>query len=134
MTKPQISRHTLTEDQLRALPSVVNIETAGYAFGMSRPLSYDLARNGNFPVPVLKVGKRYRVPTAAILTLLGVDKTAHTEHTQASTCEDEATNSRRIRLSDGRTVTIDPARTYRYKGERITGAELLRKRLSGRAS
>jgi predicted DNA-binding transcriptional regulator AlpA len=120
--------NALTEDELLALPAQVDIPTAGRAFGMSRIHSYELHKKGNFPVPVLKVGKRYRVPTAAILKALGVEKTVHTEHTQPSTCEDEATNSRRIRLSSGREVVIDPDKTYRYKGERITGAQLIERR------
>ncbi len=32
--------------------------------GVSRDLAYDLVRTGEFPVPVLRIGRRYRVPKA----------------------------------------------------------------------
>jgi hypothetical protein len=44
---------------------------AGRVLGMGRVLSYDLARTGGFPVPLLPLGgNRYRVSTYAVLALL----------------------------------------------------------------
>lgn len=63
----------MTRDELLALPAAVSLETAGRAFGIGRTKSHELARAGSFPVPVLTLGKTYRVPTAAILKLLGID-------------------------------------------------------------
>lgn len=61
-----------TVERIRALGAVTDIATVGEIFGMSRSSAYDLARRDRLPVPVLRVGSRYRVSVAAILTALGV--------------------------------------------------------------
>ncbi|MEV0216901.1 hypothetical protein [Micromonospora sp. NPDC050695] len=61
-----------TEERIRALGAITDLPTAGRVFGLGRALSYDLARTGDFPVPVLRVGARYKVPVAGILTALGL--------------------------------------------------------------
>ena len=63
----------MTEAEVRALPVSVDVETAGRAFGMGRTKSYELAREGRFPCRVVAVGPRLRVPTAAIMEVLGID-------------------------------------------------------------
>ncbi|MFB6393585.1 DNA-binding protein [Polymorphospora lycopeni] len=65
-----------TVERIRALGAVTDVATAGEIFGMSRSSAYELARTNRLPVPVLRVGSRYRVSVAAILTALGVP----TEH------------------------------------------------------
>jgi hypothetical protein len=65
-----------TVDRIRALGAVTDVATAGAIFGMSRSSAYELARTGRLPVPVLRVGSRYRVSVAAILTALGVSTDA----------------------------------------------------------
>lgn len=62
----------LTVAELSALPAVTDLVTAGRALGLGRTKAYQLARNGEFPCPVIRVGKTYLVPTAGLLTLLGV--------------------------------------------------------------
>lgn len=62
----------MTRDELLALPVVVDVETAGQALGIGRTKAFQLAKAGEFPVPVLRLGAKYRVPTGALLTLLGV--------------------------------------------------------------
>ncbi|MFV2179924.1 hypothetical protein ACFHW2_28430 [Actinomadura sp. LOL_016] len=52
---------------------MVDVVTAGRALGMGRTKSYELARTGRFPCPVLQVGRSYRVPIAGVLALLGLD-------------------------------------------------------------
>lgn len=61
-----------TVDRIRALGAVTDVATAGAIFGMSRSSAYELARADRLPVPVLRVGSRYRVSVTAILTALGV--------------------------------------------------------------
>ncbi len=58
---------------MRALGVQTDIATAGSIFGLSRTQAYVAATNGVLPVPVIKVGRRYLVPTAPILRLLGLD-------------------------------------------------------------
>jgi hypothetical protein len=67
----------LTPAEIRALPAVVDLVTAGRALGMGRTKSYQLARAGRFPCPVLRVGRSYLVPTAGLLTLLRLDRPQH---------------------------------------------------------
>lgn len=59
-------------DELLALPVVVDLETAGRAFGVGRTLSYQLARREEFPCPVLRLGRSYRVRKADLMHELGV--------------------------------------------------------------
>lgn len=51
----------------------ISLEEASRLFGVSRAMAYELARNGQFPAPVLRMGTRYRVPTAPALAMLGLD-------------------------------------------------------------
>lgn len=62
----------MTPAQIRALPAVVDVVIAGRALGIGRTKAYQLARTGGFPCPVLQVGRSYLVPTAGLLTILGL--------------------------------------------------------------
>ncbi|MFI0411208.1 DNA-binding protein [Actinomadura sp. 3N508] len=66
-------RAGLTPAEIRTLPAVVDLVTAGRALGVGRTKCYELARAGRFPCPVLRVGRSYLVPTTGLLTLLGLD-------------------------------------------------------------
>jgi len=63
---------SLTFKQLYDLPAVVDLTTAARALGIGRTKAYRLTRNGQFPVRVIRVGANYHVPTAELLTVLGV--------------------------------------------------------------
>lgn len=63
----------MTRDELLQLPVSVDIETAGRALGIGRANSYRLAAAGEFPVPVLRIGRRMRIVTADLHRLLGID-------------------------------------------------------------
>ncbi len=66
-------RKGLTLTELLALPLMVDVSTAARALGLSRSTAYELARRGEFPCRVLHVGSSYRVPTAELLRILGID-------------------------------------------------------------
>src|SRR5204862_7676193 len=68
-------RNEMTLAELLALPLMVDVSTAARALGLSRSTGYDLARRGEFPCRVLHVGSSYRVPTAELLRVLGIDLT-----------------------------------------------------------
>jgi hypothetical protein len=61
------------EAEIRALGATTDLVTAGAILGIGRTKSHELARTGTFPVPVLRHGRRYRVPVAPILRLLHLD-------------------------------------------------------------
>lgn len=60
--------------ELGDLPTVIDLVTAGKALGLGRTTSYQLARTGEFPCRVIRIGRRYRVPTPDLLSLLGYTK------------------------------------------------------------
>jgi hypothetical protein len=62
----------LTAAEIRKLPAVVDLVTAGRALGLGRTKAYHLARSGDFPCRILHVGASYLVPTAGLLAVLGL--------------------------------------------------------------
>jgi hypothetical protein len=62
-----------TIEAIRGLAATVDVETAGAILGIGRSKSYELAKANEFPVRILRIGRRYLVPTPAILGLLGID-------------------------------------------------------------
>jgi excisionase family DNA binding protein len=63
----------MTLAELLAMPVMVDIGTAARALGLGRSTAYELARRNEFPCRVLHVGSSYRVPTAELLRVLGID-------------------------------------------------------------
>jgi predicted DNA-binding transcriptional regulator AlpA len=76
---------TLKFTDLTDLPSVVDIVTAARALGLSRTHAYDLAKRDVFPCRVVRIGHAYRVPTADLLQLLGVDQSDPQRRTDGRT-------------------------------------------------
>jgi hypothetical protein len=62
----------LSTRELLALPPAVDLPTAGRAYGISPRHAYELSRRGEFPVPVLKLGRLLRVRSVDLLADLGV--------------------------------------------------------------
>jgi len=69
---PRGKAQVWTIDAVRGLGATTDIETAGAILGIGRSKSYELARSGEFPVRVLRIGRRYLVSIPAILALLDV--------------------------------------------------------------
>lgn len=63
-----------TVEEIRAWPVTVDVRTAGRAWGLGRDQAYRLAREGHFPVPVLRLGRYLRVTRAAVLQALGIQE------------------------------------------------------------
>lgn len=63
---------TLTPSEIRALPAVVDVVTAGEVLGIGRSVAYELVRSDRFPTPVLRVGRQIKIPTAYLIDLLGL--------------------------------------------------------------
>jgi len=62
----------LTIDEVLALPVSVDLVTAARCFGIGRTLAHELARAGEFPCNVLRLGAKYRVTRAELLRALGI--------------------------------------------------------------
>ena len=61
----------MNHDEAAKLPTVVDLPTAGRLLGIGRSAAYELVRSGNWPTPILRLGKLIKVPTAPLLELLG---------------------------------------------------------------
>lgn len=72
----------LTFDQLRQLPTVVDLMTAARALGIGRTKAYQLAQENQFPCRIIRVGNAYHIPTADLLKVLGVTPALHTDPPQ----------------------------------------------------
>lgn len=62
----------MNEDDLRKLPVVVDLLTAAEVLGVGRTAAYEMVRSGRWPTPVIRLGSRIRVPTAALRELLSL--------------------------------------------------------------
>lgn len=67
-----MTQSSMTRSDLLALPPAVDLVTAGRALGLGRSKVYQLAQRGEMPVRTLRLGSAYRVITAELLELLGV--------------------------------------------------------------
>jgi excisionase family DNA binding protein len=65
----------LSVEQILALPAAVDLVTAGRALGIGRTKIHELARHGELPFEVLRVGSSYRVRRADLIGFLGLDAT-----------------------------------------------------------
>ncbi|MFG2406860.1 hypothetical protein ACGFR8_21415 [Streptomyces brevispora] len=72
MTHTAVTDRAMTAQNLLDLPAVVDVETAGRALGIGRTLAYQLARTGQFPCKVVRVGRAFRVVTADLHRVLQV--------------------------------------------------------------
>ncbi|QFG26968.1 helix-turn-helix domain-containing protein [Actinomadura sp. WMMB 499] len=63
----------MSHDELLALPTTISVETAARAIGLGRTRAYELARRGEFPCKVVRIGTRYRVVTVDLRRLLGIE-------------------------------------------------------------
>lgn len=66
-----IARH-IRQDLIDAGPTV-ELPLANRSLGISRAHGYALAKRGEYPVRLLKLGSSYRVVTSELLALLGIE-------------------------------------------------------------
>ena len=61
-----------TVEEVLALPVTVDLMTTARALGISKTVAYHLARTGQYPVPLYRVGTRYRCLRSVLLAHLGI--------------------------------------------------------------
>lgn len=71
-----MTRATWTVDAVRALGTTTDIVTVAAVLGIGRTSAYQLARDGEFPVPVTRVGRRFIVGVPHLLRAIGAAETA----------------------------------------------------------
>ncbi len=52
------------------LPTVVDLPTAASMLGIGRTMAYQLVRSGEWPTPLIRMGRLIKVPTRPLLKLL----------------------------------------------------------------
>lgn len=60
-------------NELLNLPVMVDLETSNRAFLLGRTKGFSLAKKGEYPCHVIRVGRTYRVSRAALLRALDID-------------------------------------------------------------
>lgn len=70
----------MTLAEIANLPVVLDIPTTARLLGIGRTTAYTLAAQDALPVPVLRAGQVYRIPTAPLLAMLGITPAPLTNH------------------------------------------------------
>jgi hypothetical protein len=65
-------REVWTVEAVRRLGMTTDVETAAAILGIGRTLAFELARTEQFPVRLLRMGRRISVPVTDLLAYLGV--------------------------------------------------------------
>lgn len=73
-TKAPTSQRGMTHAEALALAVMVGLNDANRALGLSRTIGYTLARQGEYPIRVLRLGNQYRVARSDLLRFLGIDE------------------------------------------------------------
>jgi excisionase family DNA binding protein len=64
-------RRIWTPEAIKRLGMSTDVETAAEIIGIGRTLAYELVRRGEFPVRLIRLGRRVLVPTQDLLNLFG---------------------------------------------------------------
>ncbi|MFD6227083.1 hypothetical protein ACFWFZ_09410 [Streptomyces sp. NPDC060232] len=62
----------MSREEVLSLPAAIDLDTSNRALGLGRSKGYELAKRGEYPCKVLRLGKAYRVVTADLVNLLGL--------------------------------------------------------------
>lgn len=57
---------------LTKLPPTLDLVDAARLLGIGRTLAYEMVRDETWPSPIIRAGRKIRVPSAPLLALLGL--------------------------------------------------------------
>ena len=60
---------------LANLPPTLDLVDAARILGIGRTLAYEMVRDGTWPTPIIRAGRKIRVPSAPLQEVLGVGTT-----------------------------------------------------------
>ncbi|MFC8002949.1 hypothetical protein ACFUCH_03775 [Streptomyces olivaceus] len=80
----------LTPAQVAALPAMPTALEAFAALNVGQTLGYQMVRDGEFPIEVLRFGRSFRVRKADLLTYLGLAEFVAAEVQSAAATNDDA--------------------------------------------
>jgi predicted DNA-binding transcriptional regulator AlpA len=58
--------------ELTQLPPTLDLVEAARLLGIGRTLAYEMVREETWPTPIIRAGRKIRVPSTPLLGLLGV--------------------------------------------------------------
>ena len=67
-----MSEGRTASNEVQGRPAVLDLPEAARLLGVGRTLAYQLVREGNWPTPVVRVGRLIKIPTRPLLEYLGV--------------------------------------------------------------
>lgn len=67
----------LTRAELDGLPAALDVPTAARVLGIGRTMAYELVRTGQWPTPVVRIGRLVKIPTEPLVALLGAARLGH---------------------------------------------------------
>lgn len=67
----QQRKNAWTPEAVRGLGMTTDVETAASILGIGRTLAFELSKNDQFPIRLLRLGRRIRVPVSELLHYLG---------------------------------------------------------------
>lgn len=62
----------MSEAEALALPVAFSLETANRAIGLGRTVGYAMAKRGEYPIPVLRIGIAYKCRRSDLLAFLRI--------------------------------------------------------------
>jgi predicted DNA-binding transcriptional regulator AlpA len=65
---------SMSVDRAREVPPVIDVATAAAMLGIGKSAAYELIRTGEWPTPVLHLGKSIRIPSRPVLELIHVQR------------------------------------------------------------
>jgi len=71
MADQQQGEQVWTPEAVRGLGMTTDLETAASVLGIGRTLAFDLVKRDQFPVRLLRLGRRVLVPVGDLLKYLG---------------------------------------------------------------
>ncbi|MDX3087154.1 helix-turn-helix domain-containing protein [Streptomyces sp. ME02-6978a] len=80
----------LTPAQVAALPAMPSALEAFAALNIGETLGYQLIREGQFPIEVIRFGRAFRVRKAELLAYLGLTEFVAAEVQSAAATDDDA--------------------------------------------
>jgi hypothetical protein len=84
-----MTRKAWSREELAALGVWVDLPTAAKVLGIGRTAAYALAKAGDFPVRILRVGRCYRIPTAGLMAALDMPLTPTSADTGSAPTKEE---------------------------------------------
>jgi hypothetical protein len=66
----------MSREEMLSLPVSFDLNQSNRALGLGRTYGYDLAKRGDYPIRVLRIGNKYRVTRADLFRYLGEDDSA----------------------------------------------------------